>query len=157
MNTTTKAAGKDQAVVTGLKHLIADTYALMAQTHLAHWNVEGPAFFQLHEAFQKQYEELFEAVDEIAEHLRALGVLAPGGLATLAKLSPVEEMAAEPAPAKDYVAHLVDCHEKLVSRCLELRDAAGEAGDLETEDLAIGHIRAHEKTLWMLKSFLKHL
>lgn len=157
MSATTKVDPATNAITSGLKNLIADTYALMAQTHLAHWNVEGPAFFQLHEAFQKQYEELFEAVDEIAEHLRALGPLAPGGLATLAQLSPIEEMAAEPAPAKDYVAHLIDSHEKLVARCIDLRDAAGEAEDLETEDLAIGRIRAHEKTLWMLKSFLKHL
>ncbi|MFQ3670592.1 MAG: DNA starvation/stationary phase protection protein [Verrucomicrobiia bacterium] len=150
--TTTKLAKETSAVVAGLKNLIADTYALMGQTHLAHWNVEGPAFFQLHEAFQKQYEELFEAVDEIAEHLRALGFLAPGGLGTLAKLSPIEEMAAEPAPAKDYVAHLIGGHEALVARCVELRNAAGESGDTETEDLAIGRIRSHEKTLWMLKS-----
>ena len=32
---------------------LADSYALMAQTHLAHWNVEGPNFFQLHAAFQE--------------------------------------------------------------------------------------------------------
>lgn len=129
----------------------------MAQTHVAHWNVEGPHFFSLHEAFQKQYEELFEAVDEIAERLRALEELAPGGLAVLAKLSPIAELPIEHLPAKDFVAHLLDGHEKLIARAEQLREACDEAGDLETQDLVIGRIQVHQKTCWMLRSTLKNL
>lgn len=143
-------------VVKHLQTLLADSYALMGQTHLAHWNVEGPDFFQLHVAFQGQYEELFTAVDDIAERLRALDVLAPGGLKTLASHSRITEMAVEHAPAKDYVAHLIDGHEILLQNAHDLRESAGEADDLETQDLVIGRIQTHQKTLWMLKSFLKN-
>jgi len=155
--TITSAAAATTAVAAALKTLLADSYALMAQTHLAHWNVEGPAFFQLHTAFQGHYEELFTAIDEIAERLRALDVLAPGGLATLAKLSKVHEFGTSAAPAKDFVAHLIEGHEHVVTSATAVRAAAGEAGDLETQDLAIGRIQTHQKTLWMLKSFLKNL
>jgi starvation-inducible DNA-binding protein len=159
MSTTTKSATSSSAtaVATALKSLLADSYALMAQTHLAHWNVEGPAFFQLHSAFQGQYEELFTAIDEIAERLRALDVLAPGGLTTLAKLSKVSEFGVAPAPAKDFVAHLIEGHEQAAASAKAVRDAAEEAKDLETQDLAIARIQLHQKTLWMLKSFLKNL
>lgn len=157
MSTQTVSKSKIPAVIEGLQTLLADSYALMAQTHLAHWNVEGPNFFQLHTAFQGQYEELFGAVDEIAERLRALDVLAPGGLKTLAKGSRITELAVEPTPAKDFVAHLVDSHEILLATALELREASGTSNDLETQDLAIGRIQAHQKTLWMLRSFLKNL
>jgi starvation-inducible DNA-binding protein len=155
MSTQTVPSQKS-AVVQGLETLLADSYALMAQTHLAHWNVEGPDFFQLHTAFQSQYEELFAAVDEIAERLRALDSLAPGGLQTLAKASSITEMPVAPMPAKDFVAHLVDGHEIVVASASALRHTSGEADDLETQDLAIGRIQTHEKTLWMLKSFLKN-
>jgi len=154
---TQTASTKTNAVVEGLKTLLADSYALMGQTHLAHWNVEGPNFFQLHTAFQSQYEELFTAVDDVAERIRALDVLAPGGLKTLAKLSTISELGVETMPAKDYVAHLIESHEVVVASATATRDAAGEANDLETQDLAIGRIRAHQKALWMLKSFLKNL
>ena len=157
MSTHTSSKQKTNAVTEGLQTLLADSYALMAQTHLAHWNVEGPNFFQLHTAFQSQYEELFGAVDDIAERLRALDVLAPGGLKTLAKASRVEELAVEATPAKDFVAHLVESHEIVVATAHHLRDASGESNDLETQDLAIGRIQAHQKTLWMLRSFLKNL
>lgn len=157
MSTTTASKTTSDAVAKALSTVLADSYALMGQTHLAHWNVEGPAFFQLHVAFQSQYEELFTAIDEIAERLRALDVYAPGGLATLAKGSAITEQTVGPAPAKDFVAHLIESHEILVGSALELRKASEAAGDLETQDLAIKRIQTHEKTLWMLKSFLKNL
>lgn len=155
--TTTAIKTTPDAVAQSLKTLLADSYALLAQTHLAHWNVEGPAFFQLHTAFQTQYEELFEAIDEIAERLRALDIYAPGGLTTLAKGSAITEQTVGPAPAKDFVAHLVESHEILLGTALEVRKSAEAAADLETQDLAIKRIQTHEKTLWMLKSFLKNL
>ena len=152
-----KSASAAVPVVKGLKTLLADTYALLAQTHIAHWNVEGPNFFQLHTAFQTQYEELFEAVDEIAERLRALEVIAPGGLKMLAEASEVEEITADHLPARDFVAHLIEGHELLLSHAAALRNDCNEAGDLETQDMVIGRIRVHDKTVWMLKSFLKNL
>lgn len=157
MTTKTKTATKNDAVVKGLTTLLADSYALLGQTHLAHWNVEGPAFFSLHVAFQSQYEELFEAIDEVAERIRALDVLSPGGLKTLAALSSITELAAEPMPAKDFVAHLIESHEIVVGNATAARKAAEDAGDLETQDLVIKRIQTHEKTLWMLRSFLKNL
>ncbi len=159
MSTTTKSTTTTATtpVAAPLKALLADSYALMAQTHLAHWNVEGPAFFQLHTAFQSQYEELFAAIDEIAERLRALDVLAPGGLTTFAKLSKVPEFGVAQAPAKDFVAHLIEGHEQAVASARVVRETSEGAGDLETQDLAIARIQSHQKTLWMLKSFLKNL
>ncbi len=157
MSTQTATKSKTNAVVEGLQTLLSDSYALMAQTHLAHWNVQGPNFFQLHVAFQGQYEELFTAIDEIAEHIRALDELAVGGLKTLAKGSRVQELAVEAVPAKDFVAHLIESHELLHENALALREAAGDANDLETQDLVIKRLQVHNKALWMLRSFLKNL
>ncbi len=143
------------AVVTALNKLLADSYSLMAQTHLAHWNVEGSDFFQLHTAFQTQYEELFSAVDEIAERIRGLGSYSEGGLERLADLSDIIAMPAGRLPAKDFVAHLIEGHEKVSASAKAVEAAAQEADDLETQDMAIKRRQTHQKTLWMLNSFLK--
>ncbi len=150
-----KVVRKDNRLVEVLNLVLADSYALMALTHLAHWNVEGPGFFALHKAFEEQYENLFEAVDEVAERVRALDAYAIGGLAKLAKTAGLEEFSS-PMPQKDYVAALIVAHEKLVDDATRVRDLAGETSDLETQDLMIARLRWHEKTLWMLKSYLKH-
>jgi starvation-inducible DNA-binding protein len=152
--TSTTSTKKDSRVTDALHQVLADSYALMALTHLAHWNVEGPDFFPLHKAFQEQYENLFEAIDEIAERVRGLDTYAIGGLSVFAKLAGMNEFKS-PMPQKDYVAALIVDHEKAVDDAIRARDLAGEVSDLQTQDLMIKRLQWHEKTLWMLKSYLK--
>jgi len=142
------------ALCKSLNQVLADSYALMSLTHLAHWNVEGPGFFALHTAFQTQYEELFVAVDEIAERIRALGAYATGGLGALASTAKMKEFVS-PLPQEGYVRALLAANEKLVKDAEVARDLAGEVNDPESQDLMIGRITLHQKTAWMLKSFLK--
>jgi starvation-inducible DNA-binding protein len=137
-----------------LNQVLADSYALLSLTHLAHWNVEGPGFFALHTAFQTQYEELFIAIDEIAERIRALDAYAIGGLGTLARTAQMKEFVS-PLAQEEYVRALIAANGKLVSDAARARDVAGEAGDAESQDLMVGRITLHQKTVWMLKSFLK--
>lgn len=156
MKTTPKAAKQADSVSNSIVRLLADSYALQAQTQFAHWNVQGPSFFSLHTFLQTQYEELFLAVDEVAERLRALDEISPGGLKTLASLSLITELEVKAYAAKDLVAHLLECHQILVKTAAKLRDLAEKSGDAETQDLAIKRIQIHEKTLWMLRAFLKN-
>lgn len=144
----------DSAVVNALNLVLADSYALMANTHFAHWNVEGPGFFALHKAFEEQYEHLFRAIDDIAERVRALDAYAIGGLRNFAAEANMDEFKS-PVAAKDYVASLIVAHEKTLHDLVALRDAAGNVNDLESQDLAIDRIQWHQKTAWMLKSYLK--
>ena len=144
---------KNDQVINGLRQVVAETYALIGQTHICHWNVRGPGFFALHTAFEEQYNELFMAVDEVAERIRALGSLAPGGLGNLSKMAGFDEIA-EDASAEEMVQSLFDQHQKVAATLKSVRDAAGEAGDDETEDLMIARTQVHEKTAWMLKSYL---
>ncbi|WP_428389117.1 Dps family protein [Mucisphaera sp.] len=149
MNTTATGTG----VIEALRGVVAGSYALLAQTHLCHWNVRGPGFFALHQAFEVQYTELFAGIDEIAERVRSLGALAPGGLGSLGKMAGMPELH-EDASADEMVKHLAACNEQVVSLAAKAREAAAAADDKETEDMMIARIQIHEKTIWMLKSFL---
>lgn len=143
---------KSESVIEALREVVAISYAILGQTHICHWNVRGPSFFSLHTAFEEQYTELFTAIDEVAERIRALGSLAPGGLQYLANLAGIEEIK-EDATASEMVEHLSNANGTLVDALTKARDLAGEAGDTQTEDLMIGRIQVHEKTIWMLKSY----
>ncbi len=149
-----ESSQSSQKLTDSLNQVLADSYALMSLTHLAHWNVEGPNFFSLHTAFQTQYEELFTAVDEIAERVRALGAYAIGGLGKFAQVAGMKEFAA-PLSQEDFVKQLIAANQKLIDDAVKARDLAGELADSESEDLMIGRITLHQKTVWMLKSFLK--
>lgn len=140
-------------LIKSLRQVVADTYAIIGQTHLCHWNVRGSSFFSLHLAFEEQYTELFAAVDVIAERIRAKGAFAPGGLSNLAELSGIPEIA-EDADATAMVNHLLAANEKTLNDLRSAKELAGEHNDSESEDLMISRIQVHEKTVWMLKSFL---
>ncbi len=131
--------------------LLADTYALYFKTHAYHWNVTGPRFFDLHAMFMEQYTELWTAVDDIAERVRALGVLAPISYDEMKSSATIEADAATPDAAA-MVRNLVADHETVVRTARKALALAGEHGDEATSDLVAPRITAHEKFAWMLRA-----
>lgn len=136
-----------------LSRTLADTYVLALKTQNFHWNVTGPLFAPLHAQFESQYDELFEAVDTIAERLRALGRPAPGTFKEFGALARVPEAAGE-RTAEDMVRSLRDGHRTAARSARESLRAAHSAGDEVTVDLMVERTAAHDKAAWMLSSFL---
>ena len=139
------------AIAEGLKHLLADSYTLYLQTHNFHWNVTGPQFRELHLMFEEHYTELAVAVDDIAERIRTLGVIAPGTYKAFAQLSSIEEVDDIPA-AGAMVDILTQGHEVVVRTARKVLKAAQEADDESTAALVSDRMRIHEKTAWMLRA-----
>lgn len=100
--------------------------------------------------FETQYNDLFAAVDDIAERIRALDSLAPGSFAEFKKMSVIEEGDSTKS-SKEMLADLQQSNEQIVETLKSLRDAAADADDKETEDMAIARIQVHQKNAWMLK------
>lgn len=133
-----------------LKEVLASTYVLYLNTQKAHWNVTGPHFHSLHELFEEQYKELAEAVDTLAERIRALNELSPGSFEEFGKLSKVSGTTDLESKATALIQNLIIGHETV----LRLLKDGLEKVDVGTEDLFIERIQEHEKTVWMLKSTL---
>lgn len=142
-------------IVDGLSHVLADTYTLYLMTHNFHWNVTGPMFQTLHLMFETQYTELAQAVDLIAERIRALGSPAPGTYAEFAKLSSIKEPNGVPN-ALDMVRQLVDGQESVVRTARGMFSEVDKAHDEPTADLLTQRMQIHEKNAWMLRSLLEH-
>ncbi len=141
------------AIAEGLSRLLADTYTLYLKTHNFHWNVTGPMFNTLHLMFEQQYSELAQAVDEIAERIRALGVIAPGSYAQFAELTSVQEEVGTPS-AEEMIAQLVKDQETVVRTARQVIPTAEDANDEPTADLLTQRMQIHEKTAWMLRSMI---
>jgi starvation-inducible DNA-binding protein len=141
-------------IADGLSRLLADSYSLYLMTHNFHWNVKGPMFNSLHQMFMTQYTEQWNALDMIAERIRALGYPAPGTYAEFGKLSTVKEVAGVPK-AMDMVRHLVAAQETTARTARSLLPVVDEANDQPTADLLAQRLDVHEKTAWMLRSLLE--
>ena len=146
---------KDRAKITqGLSGLLADSYTLYLMTHNFHWNVKGPMFTSLHTMFMAQYTEQWNALDQIAERIRALGYPAPGTYKEFVKLASIKEIDGVPK-AMEMVSHLVNAHEATARTALALFEVVDKASDEPTADLLTQRLDVHEKTAWMLRSLLE--
>ena len=142
-----------QAIAEGLSKVLADTYTLYLKTHNYHWNVVGPMFNTLHLMFETQYNELWMAVDLLAERIRALGEPAPGSYSEFAALTAIAED--DDAPdAMEMIRRLVDGQETVARTARAVFPIADEANDQPTADLLTQRMQEHEKTAWMLRSLL---
>ncbi len=137
----------------GLSKFLADSYLLYLKTQNYHWNVTGKSFHQLHVLFEEQYRDLAEAVDEIAERIRALGEYAPGSFAAFSKVSSIKEESSIPT-AEEMIQNLVIGHETVVSTARELIAVTEECEDDVTADMLIQRMQVHEKAAWMLRSMI---
>lgn len=141
-------------IADGLSALLADSYTLYLMTHNFHWNVTGPQFNSLHNMFMTQYTEQWNALDIIAERIRALGFPAPGTYKEFVKLASVKEVEGVPK-ATDMVRHLVAAQEATARTARKLFPVVNEANDQPTADVLTQRIDVHEKTAWMLRSLLE--
>ena len=148
----TQAARKGLAECLSL--VLADTYTLYLKTQNFHWNVKGARFTALHQLFETQYRELFEAVDVIAERIRALGFLAPGSFTEFLKMTMIEEGNGT-LPASEMIRALMNDNEKLSQSIHTFVAKAEAAVDQATLDLFSQRMAAHEKAAWMLRSTLE--
>ena len=141
-------------IAEGLSRLLADSYTLYLMTHNFHWNVTGPQFNSLHVMFMDQYTEQWNALDVIAERIRALGFPAPGTYKEFVQLASIEEVEGVPK-ADDMIRHLVLAQEATARTARELFPVVDKANDQPTADVLTQRIDVHEKTAWMLRSLLE--
>ncbi len=142
-----------EKIVKGLSKLLADSYTLYLMTHNFHWNVTGPQFNGLHTMFMDQYTEQWNALDIIAERIRALGFPAPGTYKEFSKLTAIKEVDGVPT-ATEMLKLLVNAQETTARTARSLFPVVNDANDQPTADVLTQRLNVHEKTAWMLRSML---
>ena len=141
-----------QQIGQGLMILLADTFTLYLKTHKYHWNVEGKNFYSLHLFFETLYRELWEAVDEIAERIRVYNIMAPGSYQEFSNLTTIKEGETY-LDAMAMIKDLLAGQEAVIQSAKTLLALAQTIGDDATADFVTARIEAHQKQVWMLRSF----
>jgi starvation-inducible DNA-binding protein len=144
-----------EKIAEGLSRLLADSFTLYLKTHNFHWNVTGPMFNTLHVMFMDQYTELWNALDMIAERIRALGIAAPGTYREFAKLTVIKESEGT-VSAEEMIKQLVAGQEAVTRTARGLFPLVDKVGDEPTADLLTQRMQIHEKNAWMLRSLLEN-
>jgi len=142
-------------IVPLLNQHLADTIDLYSHTKQAHWNVNGPHFFALHELFDKLAAQLEEYVDTIAERTTALGGTALGTARQCAATSRLPEYPSDATTGMQHVEALAMRYAALGATCRLAIDTSSQFGDADTADLFTEISRGLDKFLWFLESHLQ--
>lgn len=134
-----------------LNNVLANSYALALKTQNYHWNVVGPNFKSLHELFEEQYDDIFEAIDDIAERIRVLGPKVEGTFENFQTLTQFKN-GDKDLSDKDMVRDLIEDHEALANLLKEGVKVAQSEDDEVTVGMLVDRAQSHEKTVWMLQS-----
>jgi len=101
-----------------------------------------------------QYTEQWNAIDIIAERIRALGHPAPGTYKEFVKLASIKEVEGVPN-SNEMIRHLVAAQEATARTARKLFPVVEKANDQPTADVLTQRLEVHEKTAWMLRSLLE--
>lgn len=140
-----------------LYKLLSDTQAslfvLFHKTSAYHFNVTGSDFYQFHKVFGKQYEEIFEEIDRLSEHMRYLSVNPLSSLSRVLEVSKVEEGKSN-IDGMQMVEDLLKCNESCIELMTEAANEADEQGSRGTCNILDDLIESAGKRVYFLRSFV---
>lgn len=132
----------------------ASEFSFYLKAHNFHWNVEGSDFLEYHELFGKVYEEVYGAIDDFAEKIRALGAYVPASFSSFSMLSQIPDE--NNLLAKEQmVMELLQDNEKLIKVLKLVYDLAEQSGEHGFSNFLAERMDAHRKHGWMLRASLK--
>lgn len=137
-----------------LRVALATTFAFYLKTHNFHWNVEGENFSEYHKFLDDLYNEVWEAVDAIAEHIRTLDEYAPGSFGRYYQLSTISDEVNIPT-AINMMRKLADDNQKVIATLQTAHDLAEKQNKKGIVNFLEERLDVHEKHGWMLRSFSK--
>jgi starvation-inducible DNA-binding protein len=137
-----------------LKIAFASEFSFYLKAHYFHWNVEGADFSQYHKLFGKVYEEVQEAIDDFAEHIRKIGSYTPGSFERFSMLTRIEDETEIPNHL-EMTQILLDDSDKMANIFKLVFAIAEREGEHGLADFLAGRQDAHRKHSWMLRASLK--
>ena len=100
------------------------------------------------------YGEVYETIDTIAEHIRALDTYAPGSVARMLELSIIEEQYKIPR-AELMLAELLENSEQIIALIIEVFEIASAQNAQDIANYMAELQALYNKKAWMLRSTLK--
>ena len=121
---------------------LANEAVLYTKTRKFHWNVSGESFMELHLLFEKQYKELEEAIDEIAERIGKLGGKTIGTMQEFLELTHLKESPGKYPTRKEMIKELLEDHENMIKQLRkDIDECTDELEDAGTADFLTGLIQ----------------
>jgi starvation-inducible DNA-binding protein len=144
-----------EKLVQSMKVLLADTFVFYLKTQGFHWNVENMNFPQYHAFFGTIYDEVYDSVDTMAEHIRQLDSYAPAGLKKFAELATIKDEDSIPS-AKGMLEVLIKDNDVILKHLEAVYELSEKEKKRGLSNFIADRQAAHSKHRWQLTATLKN-
>ena len=145
---------KNDKIIDKLNILLADYQIYYQNLRGFHWNIQGKHFFQLHDKFEELYTDSAQKIDDIAERILTIEGKPLHSFDDYIKASTIKAKK-NIHDGEGAVSSIIDDLKNILDLEREIKEMAVEASDDGTEDLMSDFIDEQEKTLWMMKAWMK--
>ena len=144
-----------EEIVRNLNEFLCDLEVLNVKLQNYHWNVNGKGFFITHEKLEEYYNEIRVEIDQIAEHILALGYQPLGTMQDFMKNSEIQEAKNEKIKTIPIVKNLIQDFETLKQKAVKIKEESEKQSDYATSALIDNYLANYSKKLWMLNETIK--
>ena len=144
-----------EEIVKNLNEFLCNLEVMNVKLQNYHWNVNGKGFFITHEKLEEYYNEIRIQIDEIAEHILALGYQPLGTMQDFMKNSEIQEAKNERIKSIPIIKNLIQDLEILKQKAVKIKEEAETQSDYATSALMDNYLGNYSKKLWMLNETIK--
>ena len=144
-----------EANIENLNEFLSDLEVMSVKLQNYHWNVQGKGFFITHEKLEEYYDEIREQIDEIAEHILALGYQPLGTMEDFEKNSEIKEAKNEKIKSLPIIKNVIQDLNILQQKAIKIKQEAEKQSDHATSALMDNYLGNYAKKLWMLNETIK--
>ena len=141
---------ESQAITEALNPLVADLFALYVKTKNFHWHLAGSHFRDYHLLFDEHADQIFEAVDTLAERVRRVGGTTIRSISHISQLQTIEDDNSEFVPAGEMVRRLMEDNAHIAKKQREAHVVCEQNRDVATTSVLEILIDESERRKWFL-------
>ena len=144
-----------EANIQNLNEFLCDLEVMSVKLQNYHWNVQGKGFFITHEKLEDYYNEIRVQIDEIAEHILALGYQPLGTMQDFIKNSELQEAKNERIKSLPIIHNIMQDFRTMRNKVAQIKEQAEGQKDYATSSLMDNYLANYSKKLWMLNETIK--
>ncbi|MGN1298998.1 MAG: DNA starvation/stationary phase protection protein [Candidatus Scatovivens sp.] len=142
-------------ILNNLNTFLSDLNVFYRKLQNYHWNIKGKDFFIVHPKLEEYYTEINTQIDEIAEHILALGGQPLGTLKDYLNLTKIIEAENKKIDSTLVYNELIKDYDKLLQDVKNIKNAADTEGEHKTSAMMDNIIEDYTSKIWMLKQNLE--
>jgi starvation-inducible DNA-binding protein len=139
-----------QPVIAELNMLVADTFALYVKTKNFHWHMSGPHFRDYHVLLDEQADQIFAAIDPLAERVRKLGGKTLRSISHIAELSRIKDDDRDFVAPIEMLQELVADNKSVAANMRAAHKVCDDSDDVASASLLEVYIDETERRTWFL-------